>query len=305
MNSLTLLDVEESCERRVRTLTILNRVDAFGGTAVFSVFGMRVFDVISLRGPLGSQEVAVGSFNSRGRNLSDPDGGPHGQRISSVACRRNNDVKGVCMMRRIVVCLGVLLVCATTARAQEHGMAIGEAGVSFGSETGGTFGGTFGGGGAPLQGIGEVGYFTNVTPKGIQDAADLIALLVSSPGALVGVDVTAPAFYALGGVRGIVATSGAAKPYVQGGAGFARINAKLDFILNGSNINSLLIASGFVTKSDLEESGTNGLVSFGGGVQVAVGSRGVVDIGYRYYRIFTDDPAINVNRVFAGFGVRF
>jgi opacity protein-like surface antigen len=210
------------------------------------------------------------------------------------------------MRLRIAIVVGmVLVVSPRAAHAQSSGMIVGEAGVTFGSETGGAFGVTVGSGSPRIQGIGEVGYFTNVTPKSLQEDADVIALLASSPGALVGVDITAPAFYALGGIRAVVPTTGRAKPYVQGGAGVARVKATLDFTLNGTNVNSLLIAEGVLTRDDLEQSSTEALISFGGGVQVAVGGRGLVDVGYRYYRIFTDDPGINVNRIFGGFGVTF
>ena len=102
--------------------------------------------------------------------------------------------------------------------------------------------------------------------------------------------MTAPIVYFLGGVRGEVSTGGRAKPYFQGGFGVAHVKAKLDAFLNGTNVNALLVSYGLVNQSDFEQSVTKPMISFGSGFQFTVGSRGSVEFGYRFCRVFTDDP---------------
>jgi opacity protein-like surface antigen len=55
----------------------------------------------------------------------------------------------------------------------------------------------------------------------------------------------------------------------------------------------------------LKESVTEPLLAIGGGVSIPLGQRFTADVGYRYLRIFTEDPRINTGTMTAGFGWMF
>jgi opacity protein-like surface antigen len=50
---------------------------------------------------------------------------------------------------------------------------------------------------------------------------------------------------------------------------------------------------------------TEPLVAIGGGVSIPLADRFTADVGYRFLRIFTDDPRINVATMTAGAGWSF
>ena len=60
-----------------------------------------------------------------------------------------------------------------------------------------------------------------------------------------------------------------------------------------------------VLGSGLSGRETKPLLTLGGGIGYRIGARFVLDLQYRYGRVFASDQGINVNRAGAGFGVRF
>jgi opacity protein-like surface antigen len=201
------------------------------------------------------------------------------------------------------MCLGVIL-CALTAvpasAQNERGFVRGLGGVTFGTaETSTIFGG--GGGvnvGRSLQITGELGRISDVLPEDLRDQLDFISALVSLQfGVPVRVDATAPAFYGLGGVR-YTMPAGRIRPFAEAQGGFARITFDIDAEVAGID------ASREIEDEANLDSVTEFLLGLGGGVTLPVTDRVAIDIGYRYGRIFTEDPVvINTNAVYGA--VRF
>jgi opacity protein-like surface antigen len=96
-------------------------------------------------------------------------------------------------------------------------------------------------------------------------------------------------------------------PYVLAGGGFARVTKDVHFILNGTDITGAIDANpdqyGVALGSDLAGTTNNGLLVIGGGVTWTAWRQLVVDFGYRYGRVFSED--INTNRAGVGIGWRF
>jgi hypothetical protein len=200
--------------------------------------------------------------------------------------------------------IGVLLVLlpvVSAAQTTDHGFVRGLGGVTFGTETAGAAGGSFGVTVIPqLDVIGEFGWVQNVLPKALQEDIDnvvnLLSIILRVP---ISVDVKVPTFYGFGGVRANVPTGGRVRPFVEGAGGFGRITLDVDARAAGINI------SDEVEDAIDADSETKFLMAVGGGINIGLTSSVGVDIGYRFLRIFTDDPAINASQVYGGVRVGF
>jgi opacity protein-like surface antigen len=206
------------------------------------------------------------------------------------------------MTKQMVIAAGLVLIPALAA-AQPTTGGFGKAfgGITFGTETAGVFGGAIGASITPgVEVFGEVGYMQNVLPdelqENIDDAVGILSIVLRVP---VTVDAKVPALYGLGGVRGNLATGTAVTPFLDGGGGLARITLDVDAEAAGIDISEEL-------EDELDlESETKFLVVLGGGVNLRITDGTGIDLGYRYVRIFTDDPAVNVSHVYAGVRVGF
>ena len=200
------------------------------------------------------------------------------------------------------MCFGVIvwMLGVVPASAQgERGFVRVLGGFTFGAaETSSIFGG--GGGvnvGDRVQITGELGHMGDVLPEELRDDLDLVsALLTLELGLPVSLDATAPTFYGLGGVR-YSSPTGRVRPFAEAQGGFARITFDID-----AEIAGLDLSQDVEDEADLE-SGTEFLLGLGGGVTFMFTDTVGIDVGYRYGRIFTDDPAINTNAVYGA--VRF
>jgi opacity protein-like surface antigen len=110
--------------------------------------------------------------------------------------------------------------------------------------------------------------------------------------------VTAPAFFGTVGVRYLVPTGAAARPYLQGGVGFANVRFKVEEIDFG-DVTDDLVDDGYLDDDQINKLA----IELGGGVIVPIG-RVYFDAGYRFIKL-TDAENINISRAYAGFGVRF
>jgi opacity protein-like surface antigen len=186
---------------------------------------------------------------------------------------------------------------ASPAWAQtDRGFVRGLGGLTFGtaeasSIVGGGAGVTIG---SNLQIVGEIGRINDVLPSEIRDQLDLLtALLVLETGLPVSLDVTAPAVYGLGGLRFNFPMPGRISPFVEGQVGVANISFDVNAKVAGIDISREV-----ENEADID-SATKLLVGLGGGLQLRINEAFGVDVGYRYGRIFTDDPAVNTNAVYA------
>jgi opacity protein-like surface antigen len=194
----------------------------------------------------------------------------------------------------------VLLFSGASAHAQDiRGFVGGQFGATFGTEAAPFFAGEVGANVTrDLQIYGTVGRMNNVLPSSIQDDLDAAAAVISILyRASVDLDATAPAFFGIGGVRYLVPTGTAARPYALGGVGFSSVTVNAKVAVNGVTLD--LAEAGY-----LDDERFNKLAfEFGGGVFVPFG-RTYLDVGYRFMKL-VDAEDINISRAYAGFGVTF
>ncbi len=145
-----------------------------------------------------------------------------------------------------------------------------------------------------VQAIGEVGRIGNIMPT-----SEAI-LLSFTP-----IDLTVPAFYGEAGVRLFASPYGVVSPYVEATAGVARL---------GFNIGGLNPIASTATRAALSFIDRTDPIAGGGGGVMVRGGHVVLDLGYRYKRVFADSLAgliasggqrLQVHQVRIGVGVRF
>jgi opacity protein-like surface antigen len=167
---------------------------------------------------------------------------------------------------------------------------------------------------ANLQIFVEAGRTSNVATPDLGSSAQQIATYLSGvQSASVSVTVKEPVAFGAAGVRLRFPVGSKATPYVMGGIGFAKVTKDVHFLLGGTDATNNLAQYGVTLGSDLTGSYTKPMLVVGGGVAWAAWQRLVIDVQYRYGRIFPEDQTpssaatqgINVNRVGAGIGVAF
>ena len=102
-------------------------------------------------------------------------------------------------------------------------------------------------------------------------------------------------------------------PYALLGLGAARVKSSSNFVKGSSDITSQLpqFDPPVQLGADLAGNTTKFLLAIGAGANAKFGKRWIVDVTYRYGRIFpktdliVDDVAISTQRVQAGVGIRF
>ena len=192
----------------------------------------------------------------------------------------------------LLLSLSVSAICA--AQTTERGFVRGLGGITFGTETGGAVGGGVGVNITDqLAIIGEIGWMQNVLPSELQDDLDtltqFLTLFAEVP---VTLDVKVPAVYGFGGIRANVPTGNRVTPFVEGGVGVARITLDVKAEVLGIDISREI-------EDELDDTdATEVLLTIGGGINVAATTNVGFDVGYRYLRIFTDDPATNTSLLY-------
>ena len=197
--------------------------------------------------------------------------------------------------------LGVvmLVTAAAPALAQDVPRAVvrGFGGVTFMSETATVFGA---GMGVRLNDhvevFGELGRLTNILPHALQrDLDDAARAIGSYFGGPLTIDGKAPGFYGLGGIRVSRAAGPRLRVYAEAGAGTARGTSDITAHAGTANVSREVVRA-----LTIKESETAPLFTAGGGVTVPIAANLGLDIGYRFMRIFTDDPRINTANMSAG-----
>jgi hypothetical protein len=194
----------------------------------------------------------------------------------------------------------ILVVAASTsALAQEapRGVVRGFGGVTFMSETATVFGA---GVGIRLNDhvevFGELGRLTNVLPHALQrdldDAARAIGTYFGGP---LSIDGRAPGVYGLGGVRVSRAAGRRLRVYAEAGAGTTHGTSDITAHAGTANVSREVVRA-----LTIKDSETAPLFTAGGGVTVPIAAHFGLDVGYRFMRIFTDDPRINTANMSAG-----
>ncbi|HEY1909533.1 MAG TPA: outer membrane beta-barrel protein [Vicinamibacterales bacterium] len=159
-----------------------------------------------------------------------------------------------------------------------------------------------------LQIYAEAGQVSNVATAQISSAAQQIAGVISQTQSNVGYSVKQPVTFFVAGGKFLVPMDGKLQPYVMGGFGVAKVKQDATFSVNGTDVTSSLAQPQYGSVqlgSDLSGTFTKPMLSIGGGVMWAAWQRLVVDVQYRYGRVFAPDQGININRIGVGIGVRF
>jgi opacity protein-like surface antigen len=152
----------------------------------------------------------------------------------------------------------------------------------------------------------EVGQARDTSPSTLGANAQLIAGALAQSQSGVGFSVRQPMTFGVAGIRYIFPTnSGTLEPYVMAGGGIARIKKDVKFTVGSNDVTSNLQQFGIVLGSDLTGSETKPMLSLGLGVAWPAWRQLVLDLQYRYGRVFTSDEGLNVNRAGIGVGIRF
>lgn len=211
---------------------------------------------------------------------------------------------------RSLICAAVMAaVCASPAAAQDpgvRGFIGGLGGVTFGTSKSSGMAGVQGGFAIAPEWfvIGEFGRFGDVLPNELADEVDLLETLVELElGVPVSFEVTAPATYGFGGVRW-ARGMGRITPFVEAGIGVAKGTVEFGEVrVGGIDVTDLL--NDILEDEGVETSATDFLWTLGGGISAALTDTVAADVGYRFTRIATDDPNVNVNTLYGALKILF
>jgi opacity protein-like surface antigen len=157
-----------------------------------------------------------------------------------------------------------------------------------------------------LQVFGEFGIIRNVATASLGTSASVIAgALTQLQPAAVDYTVKEPVTFGAGGVRYLIPTMTKLQPYLQAGAGIAKVKNDVVFKLGGTEAPASVLAQYVTIGTDLSGETTKPMITFGGGVVWPVWQQLVVDLQFRFGRILLEDEAVNVGRIGLGIGVRF
>jgi opacity protein-like surface antigen len=166
--------------------------------------------------------------------------------------------------------------------------------------------------------FGDLGWFKNLQSDLTPSLNNTVTSLQNGQGLNVSGSGTLPAVYSIGGVRVEIPVSDLFLPYVLGGAGVARLNPTQQFSFvsgvmpdgttptAGQDVTTSLTTAGALT---MPVASTAFMYTLGGGVQVPIASRWIIDAAYRYSRIAADTTLsaapLNTNGMTIGLGYRF
>lgn len=172
---------------------------------------------------------------------------------------------------------------------------------AFGNVTSQSFGGEVGVNVMPsLQVFVDAGLVRDAAPASLGTNAQRIATGIAAVAGSTDFHVKQPVTFGVVGVKAVVPTGTIVQPYLAVGGGIAQVKRDVTFTVPSGDLTQ------FVTLGeDLSGSETKPMLSVGGGIGVPLGRNFVVDLQYRYGRIFTTGEGLNVTRAGIGFGVRF
>jgi opacity protein-like surface antigen len=222
-------------------------------------------------------------------------------------------------MKRFVRCstlITVLTACGTgTVRAQTPGTTgpdRGYAEVTVGATLGHKSDTSIGG---------EAGYTLTDTWQVFLEAgrmgnvatadADARALIIGKAIGASGSTVVQRAAYFDVGARYRLYEYGRWRPYALLGVGAAGVKTTTNFVVGGNDVTSQLGQYGVQLGDDLSGTVTKAFLTVGAGASAGFGKRYLVDLSYRYGRLFprtgriSNDRGINTQRLQAGIGIRF
>ena len=206
----------------------------------------------------------------------------------------------------MALALGGVAQAQTTTTEDSKGYVEGVAQSAFGNVTSQSFGAEAGVSlGHGLYVFVDAGYVRDTAPSVLGVNAQIIAGFLSQSATSVTFQVYQPVAFGIAGLKYVVPVTGRIEPYVLGGVGAARIRKDVTFTVAGADVTSTLAQYGVVLGSDLAGTETKVMFSVGGGVMWPAWRRVVADFQYRFGRVSTSGPALNISRAGIGIGVRF
>ena len=191
---------------------------------------------------------------------------------------------------------------AQSAAPRTTGYAEAVAQSAFGNVTSQSFGGEIGFNVQPdVQIFVDAGLVRDAAPSSLGTKAQNIAAGVAALAGGADFRVKQPVTFGVAGVKYVVPTASArVQPYILGGIGVAQVKKDVTITPATGDLGQYVTLG-----SDLSGKETKPMVSLGAGVGVPLGAALVLDLQYRYGRVFTTGEGLNVNRAGIGFGVRF
>ncbi len=190
----------------------------------------------------------------------------------------------------------------TPPSAPTRGYAEVVAQSAFGNVTSQSFGGEIGITVRPgIQVFVDAGMIRDAAPAALGVTAQTIAAGIAAAAGSADFRVKQPVTFGVAGLKYVVTSSGTkAEPYILVGGGVANVKRDVAFSTPAGDVNQFVTLGG-----DLSGSETKGMVSLGAGVGLPLFRALMIDLQYRYGRIFTSGGGLNANRAGIGIGVRF
>lgn len=211
------------------------------------------------------------------------------------------------MRSTAIAFLVVVLAPSLGAQFGERGFVRGLGGVTLGGADTSAAGGL--GAGLRLNKhldvFAEAGAIGNVLPPEIQNYLhNSLNVAAALEGVPLKLDVRLPNQYGIAGFRVNLPTGNVVTPFLETGGGAGRVSLELDsFEVLGIDLTPELRE--YLRRELVDLNITKLLIAAGGGISISAAQRVGFDVGYRYQRIFTDEPAITTSLVYAGVIWRF
>jgi len=172
---------------------------------------------------------------------------------------------------------------------------------AFGNVTSQSFGGEIGYALRPgFEVFVDAGYVRDASPASLGTAAQALASGLTTIVGPTTYQVKEPVTFGVAGLKYIFPLNNSRiGPYVSAGGGVARAKKDVSFSTPSGDISQFATLG-----TDLSGTETAGMLSLGVGVGLSLSHALIVDLQYRYGRVFTSD-GLNINRAGVGFGVRF
>jgi opacity protein-like surface antigen len=206
--------------------------------------------------------------------------------------------------------LAIVLLAPTAAQAQDRFFFRPTVGATVGAGPGAVFSTAFGVKAdkiyPKLQIVGEGGRMMNIMPSSVANGIEVVAAKVAdAKGGKGSSKASASANYGMAGVRYPLREVSGAQTFTEFSVGVARVQSHVSAQIRGSATLQGDISSLVNTPFTAAGTQTKPMVAIGGGMTLGVTKSAAIEMGYRYVRVFTKAPAINMSKVFGGFRFGF
>jgi hypothetical protein len=221
-------------------------------------------------------------------------------------------------MRKLGVGIGLAAMLSVPAAAQAQGQAPGQAqdpkfvltpmvGGVVGSGPGASYSAAISfKTGEKMQILGEFGKLSNILPNSVADQVEVAAAIAAnSLNGKHSANASSSAGFGMVGVRRSLRDMSGAHTFVEIGVGMAHVTSEVDAVVRGAISGQGDISNLVTTPYTSATPENKPLISLGGGLILGINRTMAIEMGARYMRIFTDEPAINMANIFGGFRIGF